>query len=552
MLSVEKIPADFAPSMTRGRRIGRWFFRRKGAHGRWRPRWSRWLVVVGALLGVGYVAGAVGLFGFLRYTRGVEAMRLTDMLWPARWKNIPVALGERQLVEARHYADRQMFREAFTFARAGLARAPGNRAGRLLLFELFLASKQPESARQTLLDGLRDHAADPGFLKTVLAFLHQQQDDARIIALARRYLPEAAPSSDAAWGLALGAATAGFLRGNYDQAEDFLRLVPRLADSREGRLLAARTEWERGYRELALVQLRRLAAEWPQDGEVHRELVRHLRQHALVDEARRASLGFQIAFPSLAGPRIELLYAYRLDGEAVRVAREAEALLRDFATDQRALLALADFAASMGDVALVRRIADQTGVREPTRSALAMLSVEAMVVARDYSGAREEIRRYRAEFPALPPDQAGVFDSLQAAALFGAGEGGAAALYFKSFLGQSNLRAANLLAVANRFAELGAGEHARQTLTRAIELDPLNQAALTRLVELDIIHHAGEDLAAHVQRLVHMRQPSQDVLRVAQLKLGSDLFLFSPECPVALETVRVALERMRANQRAAR
>lgn len=552
MPAVEKTSADFVSPMSRGRRVVKWFFQRGGAHGRWRPRWGRMVRVAVALLGAGYVASAVGLCGFLRYGRGVEAVRITDFLLPSRWKNIPVALGEQQLVEARRYADRQMFREAFRFAQTGVARAPANREGRVLLFELLLAAKQPEPARQTLLDGMRYHAADPGFLKTVLTFLHHHQDDARIVALARRYLPETAPDSEAARWLALSAATAGFLRGNYDQAEDFLRAVPRLADSREGRLLSAQCEWARGYRELALVQLRRLATQWPQDAEVHQELVRHLRWHGLADEARRASLGLQIAFPSRAGPRIELLYAYRLDGDGVRVAREADALLRDFATDLGALLALADFAARGGEVALVRRIADQTGARGPTPPAVTMLSVEAMIVARDYRGALEEIRRYRAEFPSLPPDHAGVFDSLQAAALLGGGEGVAAAMYFKSFLGQTNLRAANLLAVANRFAELGAGEHARQILQRAIAIDPLNQAALTRLVELDILHHAGEDLAAHVQQLVSMRQPSRDILRVAQLKLGSDLFLFSQECPIALETVRSALERLGENERAAR
>jgi len=40
-----------------------------------------------------------------------------------------------------------------------------------------------------------------------------------------------------------------------------------------------------------------------------------------------------------------------------------------------------------------------------------------------------------------------------------------------------------------------------------------------------------------------MRRPSPDIMRVAQHKLGSDLFLFSAERPAALDAVRVALEK---------
>jgi hypothetical protein len=114
-------------------------------------------------------------------------------------------------------------------------------------------------------------------------------------------------------------------------------------------------------------------------------------------------------------------------------------------------------------------------------------------------------------------------------------------------LGQANLRADNLLAVANRFVELDAAESARRVLERAVEVDPRNQAALTRLVELDMALNAGEDLAVHVRRLVQMRRPSPEILRVVHYKLGSDLFLFSKECAVALDVVNAALARSAAS-----
>lgn len=178
-----------------------------------------------------------------------------------------------------------------------------------------------------------------------------------------------------------------------------------------------------------------------------------------------------------------------------------------------------------------------------------MFTVEALIVARDFQGAVEAIRGFRADHPDWEHRYGGLFDSLLAVAFFGLRDDTSAMIFWNNFIGRATLRADNLLAVANRFAELGAVEQARRTLARAVELDALNQAALTRLVELDVEMNAGDDLATHMRRLIRMRRPSPDIMRVAQLKLGSDLFLFSKECPAALEVVRVALERVSESDR---
>jgi hypothetical protein len=542
MTSLSENPSGKLSSETAAiSRIIGWFFPHGSRHGWRRLHWSRLTGALFALALLAYVTLAAAAFGFVRYHRGIEAVHFVDILLPWRWENYRIARGDQQFLLARWYAEQGMPREAVLFARTGLAKSPANRDGRLLLAEMMTAIRRPDEAHGILVEGLRHHAADPAFLRPLLTFLLQQQDDTRIVALAARLLPETVPGSEAAHWLALGAATASYHRGSYDGAEDFLRAVPKLVVSRDGRLLSAKIDWDRGHRDLALVQLRGLVADFPHDAELHRELIRYLRQRGLLDEARRYGVSFQIAFSAQPGPRIELLHAYGETEGPARVRREVETLLMDFGADQAALLALGEYAANAGNVALVRRIGRQAAERGLAPDAFALLTVEAQVVAHDYVGALDAIRGYRTDFPAWER-QRGLLESLQAAALFGRGDETAAAMYLGNLLAQPNLRADHLLAVANRLAEIGAGEHARKTLVRATEIDPLNQAALTRLVELDIILNAGDDLAAHVQRLVRMRRPSPDILRVAQLKLGSDLFLHSRTRPAALEAVRLALE----------
>ncbi|MSU24607.1 MAG: hypothetical protein EXS32_12395 [Opitutus sp.] len=261
------------------------------------------------------------------------------------------------------------------------------------------------------------------------------------------------------------------------------------------------------------------------------------------DEARRLSLAFQIAHPTLPGPRIELLHAYLDAGERDRADREADALIRDFPADPLALLALANFAANTANPTLARRLTDHAKALRLPWEAHAILAVEALVVARDFSGALDAVRDLLRENPTWATSYTALLNSLQAIAHYGRGDSETGHLFLLKFLQPSDLRAENLLAIARRLTEVEAGEEARQTLERASAADPLNQAALTRLVELDLNLNRLDELPVHLRRLVAMRRPSADVLRVAQHKLGSDHFLFSADRTATLEAVRLALER---------
>jgi hypothetical protein len=273
--------------------------------------------------------------------------------------------------------------------------------------------------------------------------------------------------------------------------------------------------------------------------------VRRLRHLELRDEARRVTLAFQIAHPDLPAPRVDLLQAYREGGEPDRVAREIDALLRDFPHDASLLTTIGDVAANFGDVALATRLVELTRQRHLPPEPQAFLLVEALIVARDYPGAFAAIDRFTAENLDGADHYRSLLDSLRAVAALGAGESEAARLFLSSFLQQPGLRAENLLALANRFAALDASAQVRDVLARAVAADPLNQAALTRLIELDLNLNRIADLPAHLNRLITMRRPSPDVLRVAQHKLGSDLFLFSTERAPTLDAIAAVLAQQR-------
>jgi hypothetical protein len=489
----------------------------------------------------GYALTVTLVFGYVRHHREVYGVQWIDLALPWRWSNYRVARGEHYLAQAQRMITSGKFRDAMIHARAGLALSPANRNGRLLLADLLQAARRPEFARETLLGGLEHHHDDADYVRTVMMFLLRQQEDNVIASLADRFLSIVPPGSDAARVFALAAATGSHLRGHYDQAEDQLRLAPRLAESREGRLLGAKIEWDRGYRELSLVQLRQLMQERPDDLEIHEYLVSRLRAAGYLDEARRESLAFQIAHPALPGPRIELLEAYSEAGDAPRMAEEVEALLRDFPEDRNALVSLADFAANSGHIELADRLVAHAKRRTMAADTFALLAIEARIVAGEFRAALDAVQRFKAENSEADARYRSLLVSLQGTASIGVGDQPAARVFFAELTGSSELRADNLLALANRCAALGAGDVARQLLSRALEIDAKNQAALTRLTQLDWEFSEISALAGHLQQLLATRRPSPDLLRVAQLKLGSDLLLFAPDAQATLATLETLL-----------
>lgn len=503
--------------------------------------WKQLAVSLLVLTLAGWIGLASAAYLFVKYRRGFSEVQFTHMLLlPARWDDYEVARGNFLIKSAQAELKEQKFREAFYSLRLGLIKAPANKEGRLLLAQFYGLWKRPDLSRQTLLDGFAYHKNDSEYLKTLFSFLLQQQDDKQVLA----YYKELLGSDDAITPrnqlVALAAASSCYFRGNYDQAESILRKY-QLEASRDGRLLSARINWDRGAKDLAIDRLRELAAELPNDEEIYTQTVAYLRETGRDNEARRESFMRALANPRNARARIDQLYAYQKEGDTASVKANVEEIFHDFNGDANALLALADFAANSGDPVLARRIYEHTKARNLNWEGAALMTVEANIVSKKYQPALELVRQLLKENPEWGKRYYSVFNGLQAIAQYGLGDAEAAQLFLNNFLSQTNVRADNLIAVSKRLMAVGAKSQARQVLEQAAQSDPLNQAALTSLVRLDLELNNTPPLAGNVRKLLAMRKPSQEVLRDAYRRLGSDLFLFAPDRTALLHDLRTAI-----------
>ncbi len=523
------------------RRFAPFWFRRKGSGWQIQIYWKRFALFTVIFGLLGWIGTASAAYFFVKYNRGFTDVRYTDMLLlPARWHNYEISRGDFLIAKAQADLKKQNYREAFDGLRLGLIKSPANKEGRLLLAQFYARWKRPDLSRTTLLDGFTYHKEDSEYLKTLFAFLLQQQEDKQVLKFYQELLGNNEAVTPRNQLVALAAASSCYFRGNFDEAETILRRY-QVDSSRDGRLLLARINWDRGAKDLALDQVKKLATERPDDGEIYALTITYLRDLGRDNEARRESFVRTLANPRNARARIDLLYAYQKEGEIALLSSNIEEIYRDFSNDLSALLALADFAANTGNTQLARRIYDHTKANNLNWDGAALMTVEACIVAKQYQSALELVRDLLKENPEWAKRFYAVFNGLQSIAHYGLGDAEAGQLFLNNFLKQDNVRADNLIAVSQRLISVGAKAQARKVLEQATQTDALNQAALTLLVQLDLELNNTAPLAANVRKLLTMRKPSQAVLRAAFAELSSDQFLFSPERTGLLQDLRAAL-----------
>lgn len=504
-------------------------------------QWGRLAALVTVLAVAGWLGLACAGYLWVRYKRDFDEVRFVDILFPHRWPEYRLARGNYFIEKAKRDLAENRFREAFHHLRVGIATAPGNLEGRQLLAQFFAVWGRPDLAQRTLLDGLPYASDRIDYLRSLLGFLLQNQEDEEVARIARELLPAEPVVNDRNQLIALAAATSRLYRGDFDAAEDLLNSY-NLLSTKDGRLLQARLDWDRGYRSLALLRLQNYANEFPNDDEFFIQLSNYHRELGNYAEVERYAVLRQLINPSNPAARIDLIYAYHRQGATDRAAREIEAIFRDFADDPAAMLALADLAANTGNPALARRVYDHTLFRNLGSEGPALMWVEANIVAGQYQAALDLAAQFAQTNPEWARKFSGVFNGFQAIASFGLGRPDDGERYLNTFLSQATVRAENLVAVSNRLLALGAQAPARRVLQQATAADPKNQAALTKLIELELALDQTDDVPAHLQRLLTMRRPSLTVLETAYRQLGSDRHLFASGRNELLGQLRTAIE----------
>lgn len=504
---------------------------RKSADGRMHiaARWGRVFTALFLLFIAGWITVAASLYCYFK-KKEFELVTFTGML------SLPFRMDDHRKEMGNYHVQRGLdeikdgnYRDAFRLLGLGVARAPNNLEGRKALAEFHeLALKRPDIASNLMLQGIEKGGIENiEYLKYTLIVLLRHQMDEQIQELADKYLPAEPDITDLNRTLAFGAAKANQLRGNYDQAEDYL-IAYNLVESLDGLLLSAQISWDRNNQIAAITKLEQSLAKFPDSESLLIQLSRYHREMGDIDKARRYAILRNVKDPLSTAPRLELLYIYHKSGDLEREQRETQSMLQQFHHDEIALRGLASFAADSGNIDLARRTYQDALENEFQIDTFALSLIESHLKSKDYSGALDFSDELLKEHPDWLTKQWAVFNSLRAVASYAINRPDLGEIYLQHFIDETKHLPQTYLILTNYFTTINRFPQARKVLNQAYQQTPTNQKVLSELIRVELKLGNTENLNRLLKRLLQMRRPQMELLVDAYYKLGSDRFIFTP------------------------
>ncbi len=155
-----------------------------------------------------------------------------------------------------------------------------------------------------------------------------------------------------------------------------------------------------------------------------------------------------------------------------------------------------------------------------------MAVIESNLVAKRFADALAAIQTVVTDNEEWAKTNGTQLDAFRSIANYGLGDKALSELQLQNFLNDKQANPASFYPVAVQMARVGALDQARTILAAAVKANPLDQASLTRLVELDLEQLDTQSLVTNTDRLLVMRKPEPDFLRKIQSTLQSDRYIF--------------------------
>jgi uncharacterized protein HemY len=453
--------------------------------------------------------------------------------------------GEYFVSVAKEALGRQDYAEFARYIGTGAQLSPANLEAQRLCADLFFAFQRPLDAYQLLEESLVFAKQDREYFRQYVQRCFMLDQDARLIATAKKHLADPEVAEDIRADLRLAAAQAHFLRGDFADSAQLIKEY-RLDQTADGYLLNCQLLWESGDRSGALAELDAALAVFPAGVRLLEMKARWLKDSGELLRAKDTLDLLAISQPGRPGPLIQSLYL--LPGEDGRPRREAltEKIVATFGNQEQPMLDLARFGNDTADVALTARLAKLAVERKfGNRVRFDLVHVECLLNA---GRARETILLVDALYKQAERDQwvaetRMAFDALRTIAYFADGQTEIGSINLQKLLQHRKVPPQVLVAASRKLIAAKRYDEANEVLIQAHLQNETNQAVLMQIVQLKLDHpRISADLETYLRRLMLNRRPSPDVLRAALRRLGSDTYLFSADRETLLRDVEAKLK----------
>ena len=493
--------------------------------------WGKVALLFFTLIAFMWISTAALLFAYFKYLQDYDTVKYSTMvLLPFKYSEHKIEMGDRHIERGLKAVEDKNFNDAIRLLRLGLARSPGNLDGLIALAQIYqFGLNRKDIAIEMYLDGF-DYGGinNKDFCIVALKALLNNKMDAEIIAIANKFLPNEFKEGDNPnlQTLAYAAATTSFLRGKFDQTEDYINTFL-LNESVDGIILSSKVSWDRGNKFSAIKKLESALYKYPGSDEIYSQISFYYREMDNFDSARRYAQLRTIKSPSDPDPIIELIYLYDKYKIEDKVVDYSKQIIKNFSDDEVAIYQLANFAANTGKINIAQYCYELALEKNYALENFALSLVEAHISIKDYTGAINFSEELLLENPSWLKSQWSIFSSLRALASYGINRPDLGEIYLEEFLSEPNVNTGQLVAVAKRFKNNQMYQQAQKILNFAYSNDKNNQRVLNSLIEVNLKLGITQNLGNQIKKLLQTRRPDKELLKDAYNRLGSDIFIFT-------------------------
>ena len=452
------------------------------------------------------------------------------MTFPFNQEKHRVTMGEYNIRMAKECFKNQKWQEGYMNLASGVGRAPKNVEGRQMLAEFQLSAMgRPDLAIETLGAGLVYAQNDIRYIRFYLRLLLDQSEDSKLVRVGEALLqsPELT-NKDVKDYIAMALSTVYAMHGSYSKSKEYLEKY-NLANTLPGILRLSKNEWEQGKRTEAIKVISDNFDKVPQKGSLYMLLMNYYRILGNLDKARQYSMLYSLENPFSIEQRLEYMRLLRASGDVKTAEENLYNMYENNKNDPRALLQLANYAADIPDLPLMRKIYDTALKNNFSPAPFCLLLLETMLTAKDFKSAVAMSESILKEKPIWIKRYDDVFACLRAIAYYATGNSNMADILISDVLKRSTCSPKVLIATARRLDDLGADNFSHKLLENAVDRFPKHQLALTRLVHSEIKMGNSTNLDKHIFRLLQMRRPPRELIIEARKNLASDSFIFTPD-----------------------
>lgn len=489
--------------------------------------WLRLLAWIVSIVLIGWFGTTATAYLFIKYKREFSTVQYEHLfLYPWKREEYRHARCRFLLEKGKAQLADKKYLEAFNNIRLGLLEVPEDTEARINIVQFYIALRRYDLAERTLAEGLDFNIDKHDYVMAYFRFLFGQQRDDRAIEISRQIQASNPKSAGVVHTLIMAEASAHYFRGRYTKAMATIK-GEIAAGAPDAILLSAQIKWQIGEKEKALSILADLSTrDIKESAEIYRIRVEYLKELGRLSDVRRIAILRQVEHPEDPAGFLDEITTCDPATESVRLAGAISEVFNRFPDSASAMNGLAQIAASTGQVDLAWRVYRQCKAKDLAWLPSATAVIESNLVAKRFADALAAIQTVVTDNEEWAKANGTQLDAFRSIANYGLGDKALSELQLQNFLNDKQANPASFYGVASQMARAGALDQARTILAAAVKANPLDQASLTRLVELDLEQLDTQSLVINTDRLLVMRKPEPDFLRKIQSTLQSDRYIF--------------------------